>query len=81
MAKVHFVISTYMRRLNETGFLVKEFDYEAMAEKIIKLLLNPNLAEQMGQAGRKNISQLCQMSKRVESIYDVLTVVSKKNIR
>lgn len=62
----------------QTGFLVKEFDYEAMAEKIIKLLLNPSLAEQMGQAGRNNISQLCQMSKRVESIYDVLAEACKK---
>ncbi|PNW35286.1 UNVERIFIED_CONTAM: hypothetical protein BEN50_17770 [Euhalothece sp. KZN 001] len=52
----------------ETGFLVREFDYEAMAEKIIKLLSNPELAETMGKAGRENISQLCQINQRVEYI-------------
>lgn len=52
----------------QTGFLVREFDYEAMAEKIIKLLNNAELAEKMGKAGRDNISQLCQKQKRFNEI-------------
>lgn len=55
-----------------TGFLVREFDYEAMAEKIIKLLSDPKLAEKMGKAGRENISQLCQIKNRVQKILEII---------
>lgn len=58
-----------------TGFLVQEFDYEAMAEYIIKLLQNPDLAEQMGKAGRENISQMCQTERRVYQIHEILVSV------
>ena len=60
----------------KTGFLVREFDYEAMAERIIKLLQNPDLAELMGKAGRENISQMCQMERRVNQIQEILASVS-----
>jgi glycosyltransferase involved in cell wall biosynthesis len=51
-----------------TGYLVPEFNFEAMADKIIFLLQNPLLAEQMGGKGRMNIRQLNSQAKRVESI-------------
>jgi len=57
----------------ETGYLVKEFDYEEMAEKIIFLLKNPEVAEEMGKAGRKHIQQLCDPERRVELITMLLT--------
>jgi colanic acid/amylovoran biosynthesis glycosyltransferase len=56
----------------ETGFLVREFDYEVMADKIVKLLLDPSLAEQMGSSGAKRISQMCQTAKRCDRIYSLL---------
>jgi glycosyltransferase involved in cell wall biosynthesis len=56
----------------QTGFLVKEFDYEAMAERIIELLTNPDLAEKMGKCGRQHISQLCQTNQRIDSINNIL---------
>ncbi|WP_299821851.1 glycosyltransferase [uncultured Pontibacter sp.] len=56
----------------ETGFLVKEFDYEAMADRIIDLLRNPDLAEEMGKAGRKHIAELCNPQLRVNKINDLL---------
>ena len=55
-----------------TGYLVREFDYETMAVKIIELLNNPNLAESFGTAGRKNIERINNPAKRVESIYGLL---------
>ncbi|MEQ8538032.1 MAG: glycosyltransferase [Coleofasciculus sp. D1-CHI-01] len=64
----------------KTGFLVREFDYEAMAECIIKLLNNPGLAEQMGKYGRQHISQLCQTNQRVDSINKILISAYKISI-
>lgn len=52
----------------KTGFLVQEYDYETMAEKIIYLIKNPNIAEQMGKAGREHILKLCRPNKRIEEI-------------
>ena len=57
----------------ETGLLVKEFDYEDMAEKIIFLLRNPDAAEAMGKAGRKHIGVLCNPQKRIGNVLELLT--------
>jgi glycosyltransferase involved in cell wall biosynthesis len=56
----------------ETGLLVKEFDFEAMAEKIIYLIENPEIAEQMGKAGRKHILNLCEPERRISKIKELL---------
>lgn len=63
----------------ETGYLVKEFDYEAMADKIIELLQNPDLAEEMGKAGRKHIQQLCNPQRRIEQIAALFTEAQLSN--
>lgn len=63
----------------ETGFLVKEFDFEAMADRIVELLKNPDLSEEMGKAGRKHIQQLCDPQRRVEQIAELLTVAHLNN--
>jgi glycosyltransferase involved in cell wall biosynthesis len=55
-----------------TGFLVPEFHYEMMAEKIIYLLKNPDICEQMGKAGRLNITNMCNPENRIEKIYNLL---------
>jgi glycosyltransferase involved in cell wall biosynthesis len=62
----------------KTGFLVQEYDYESMAEKIIYLIQNPDIAEQMGKAGREHIMQLCEPGKRVAKITALLKEASKK---
>lgn len=62
----------------QTGFLVPEHDYEAMAEKIIYLIQNPDLAEQMGKAGREHIMQLCVPRARIEEIAALLKEASIK---
>jgi len=55
-----------------TGYLVREFDYESMAERIIQLLQNPDLSMKMGQNGRKNILKLNDPEKRIESVQNIL---------
>jgi len=55
-----------------TGYLVQEFDYESMAERIIKLLQNPDLSRKMGRNGRKNILKLNDPTKRIESVQSIL---------
>lgn len=62
----------------KTGFLVQEHDYEAMAEKIIYLLQNPEIAEQMGKAGRQHILELCEPGKRVKKIKELLYKAANK---
>lgn len=57
----------------ETGFLVREFDYETMAERMITLLEKPTLAKEMGESGRINILSLCQPQKRVRQIVEILS--------
>ncbi len=72
------IVSTYHSGIPEqvidgkTGFLVREFDYETMAEKMIELLKNPDLAEKMGKAGRENILRICNTERRVNQILDIL---------
>lgn len=41
-----------------TGFLVPEYNYKMMAEKIIYLINNPDIAENFGKSGRKNIKKI-----------------------
>lgn len=60
---------------NQTGFLVKSDDDEAMANRLIELLRNPELAGQFGNRGRerveKNFSLAAQLTKTSE-LYDKL---------
>ena len=72
------VVSTYHNGIPEhviddkTGFLVKEYDYETMADRIIELIKNPTLSEKMGKAGRKNILDINNPQKRIMEISDLL---------
>ena len=43
-----------------------------MAEKIIELLSNPDLAQKIGIAGRENILKICNTEKRVNKIVEIL---------
>jgi colanic acid/amylovoran biosynthesis glycosyltransferase len=61
----------------ETGFLVRELDYELMAERIVELLRNPDLAERMGTAGRDRIERLCSIDRRCQQIHNLLALACK----
>lgn len=57
----------------ETGFLVPPQNPQVMAEKIILLLKNKELARKMGEAGRKRLEEhftLNKMIQETEAVYD-----------
>lgn len=64
------VVSTYHNGIREhvmherTGFLTHEYDFDAMADYMEKLLLNENLRMQFGKVGRKSVSIICDARKR-----------------
>lgn len=60
----------------ETGFLVREFDYETMSDYMTKLLLNIDLAVEMGMRSYSNINRLCVASQRVKKIGQILELIS-----
>lgn len=63
----------------ETGFLVPPKDAKALAKATCKLLQDKELAQKMGEAGRKRAEQLFnieRMIKDMETLYDV--VLEKK---
>lgn len=75
------VVSTYHSGIpeavidGETGFLVSEKDDRSLAEKLDILLSDRTLASQMGERGRKLMSEefdLCQQTAKLEKIYDSL---------
>jgi glycosyltransferase involved in cell wall biosynthesis len=55
----------------ETGFLVNSRDPEALAQKIAKLLKDPQLRETMGEAGVKRIKEHFTLEKMVQN-YETL---------
>jgi len=52
----------------KTGFLVPPGDIKAMAEKIVYLLDNPEVAKRMGEAGRKRVEERFDIKKQVKKI-------------
>jgi len=61
----------------ETGFLVREFDYEQMADRMLALIADPSLRQRMGHRGRENISELCSPETRLKALTALLTKVSQ----
>lgn len=66
----------------ETGLLVEANDPQALAENIMKLINHPNLAKQMGKAGRKRVERKFNVERMVAettALYDDL--LRQKGIR
>lgn len=66
----------------ETGYLVASNDDEKMAQRIVELLRNPELALSMGQAGRRRVETRfsCQAQRgKTERIYEELLSRTKKS--
>lgn len=72
------VISTYHAGIpdviinNETGFLVNECDIYGMAEAMIKLLDNKDLAKSMGSAGKKRIKDNFTMERYISKLRNLI---------
>jgi len=60
---------------NVTGFLVEEHDAGAMADCMIYLAKNTNIAKQMGEKGREYIKNNYSMKKYISSIDDLISNV------
>ncbi|MCW8896637.1 MAG: glycosyltransferase [Flavobacteriales bacterium] len=79
------VVSTIHNGITEnvidgkTGYLVPEYNYEAMADKIIYLIKNPIVAEEMGKAGKEHILNLCNPTTRIKAIKSLIIETNNYN--
>lgn len=64
----------------ETGLLVAEHDVAAMAEKMILLLKNKELAMQLGKKGKERIKANFYMEKHLQIIDELIdnAIINKK---
>jgi glycosyltransferase involved in cell wall biosynthesis len=53
---------------NETGLLVEEMDVDGMAENMMTILKEENLAKKLGEAGRKRIAENFTLGKHLNSL-------------
>lgn len=60
---------------NESGILVHEFDTDAMAEAIVKILSDKNLAIRMGQKGKKFMSEKFTMQNHIAVLKNMINTV------
>lgn len=59
------------------GYLIEDFDTEDFAQKILALIQDDSLIEQMGENGRENVEQNFPYSKWIQSMRDVFRSVFK----
>ncbi|MFD2891011.1 glycosyltransferase family 4 protein [Flavobacterium chuncheonense] len=57
---------------NETGILVNEHDVEGMANAMISVLTNNELAQRLGENGKKRIQESFSMKKYLENIDELV---------
>lgn len=66
------VLSTYhggipdVIRNDKTGFLVEEHDAQGMAQNMIRMIENPELAKTLGKAGKENIRRNFTLDKHIQ---------------
>jgi len=63
---------------NETGFLVEKGNYEEIIKKILFLLENPEIAEKMGNAGKKFVEENFSWDKIAK---EFLRILKQKGIK
>lgn len=56
----------------ETGLLVDSFDINQIADALVKLLINPELAQRLGQKGRERIEKELNWKKVSEKILKII---------
>lgn len=65
----------------KTGFLVPPGDVQRLAEKIIYLLDNPNIAKTMGENGRRRVESLFDIKKNIKQIEEIYSGLLFKEIK
>lgn len=79
------IVSTYHGGIREavvhtkTGFLVEEKDVDSMANYMTRLYENVDEARELGNNGRKHISENYLQLKQIHKIYDVAKKAMNKN--
>jgi glycosyltransferase involved in cell wall biosynthesis len=63
----------------ETGFLVAEADVDAMADRILRLIKDPLLAAQLGQAARQRICAEFSMEKSISGLWSIIDTAIEKH--
>ena len=61
----------------KTGFLISPGDHDALAERIIRLLNDPELADNMGGAGRELVEKKFSVKKMVDQYDSLFTELMK----
>jgi glycosyltransferase involved in cell wall biosynthesis len=56
----------------ETGFLVEERDVEGMARHMARLVLEPELAAELGRAGRKRMQESFSIDSRIARLWEIV---------
>lgn len=56
----------------ETGLLVAEHDVDAMAQKMIQLLENKNLAQQLGSKGKERMKKYFTLDRHLEVLDEII---------
>jgi len=62
---------------NQTGYLVEEHDIVSMSKFMNDLIDNPQLAGELGAAGRKHILQNYETEKQKKKLLDVILAITK----
>jgi len=57
---------------NETGFLVDEFDIDGMADKMIQMAQEPELALKIGHKARKHIEDHFSMNRSIHTLWNII---------
>jgi glycosyltransferase involved in cell wall biosynthesis len=64
----------------KTGFLVREYDVESMASKMIHLAQRPSLRSQMGSAAREKITSTYSVDHMITRLRDIIGVPEQTTI-
>jgi len=56
----------------ETGFLVEERDVEGMARRMTRLILEPELAAELGRAGRRRMQESFSIDSRIARLWEII---------
>ena len=56
----------------ETGFLVEERDVEGMARRMARLILEPELAAELGRAGRRRMQESFTIDSRIARLWEII---------
>ncbi|MEX2738752.1 MAG: glycosyltransferase, partial [Candidatus Wukongarchaeota archaeon] len=61
----------------ENGFLVAPYDVKGFAERIIKILQNPDLAEEMGKKGKETVRENFLITRLLSDYLELLNDIAK----